>query len=372
METRSAAGPHGLGPAMVRRLAVLAACLALAHPAGARETREDAVATVQSLISTTDLHCTPLDARRADPEAIAAGGGRHGGRSGGGMGGGGMGGGDGMGGRGEGGAPGDEGAPRRPAEPRAYEAACQEGVGFILINPVRAEHGERGHGHRHDRGDDPGAAGETPAPSAPPRVQYLNCLEAKEGFDKGVLPFACRLKENHDPRPAVQAIASGAGLDCAVDAVRGLGHTEDNSFFEIACARPAGGSSNDALHRGWVLVTARAVLGGRAPAAFSCVDAEINPILKCRLTNVHADIEALRRFVAKTAPGCEPMRERLAGPARAGGDVFEVACRNGEGYMAHRAADGGFDNAVACTDPNLAGQCRLIGAARKAASGVAS
>jgi hypothetical protein len=99
-------------------------------------------------------------------------------------------------------------------------------------------------------------------------------------------------------------------------------------------------------------------------AAYSCYDANDNPNLRCRLTNVGPAIGALRRFVTRSAPGCTAVKERLVGVSRAGGVLFEVACRNGDGYLAHRTESGALDTLTACRDAALGGACRLSGKSR--------
>jgi hypothetical protein len=313
--------------------AAIPACAAIglwlvgAHGAMARDANAEAVAKAQAMVAATDLRCTVEEARVATPEETGGGGGRRGG----GHGGGGMGGGSGA-------SPEGGGATPRETRPPAYEVACHEGLGFILMSPRAPLKSPTGPG-------------------------YMNCLEAKAGADRLVFPYECHLTENRDQTPGVRTLVTKVGLDCAVTAARGLGHTESNSFFEVACAKNADASSKGRSDTGYVLIAARSASVDAPVSAFSCFDTQANPALRCDLTKVGRTINDLHRFVAKSVPGCVPTQQRLAGFAKSGAEVFEQACRNGAAYLILRADNGALSPPAPCADAALAGKCRLAKAA---------
>jgi hypothetical protein len=338
----------------------------LAPASWAGESKEDVLASAKTMVAQSAVACTVVDAKRA-PLASMAGPSRGRGRRGGGMGGGfggmtsgGPGGGEGRFGGGEpegfgaardtGSDPGDGGQAQDRgglrSTPKLYEVACEEGVGFMFIAaPAR---------RAKPASTEPSAAA-TPDPTAP---EYLNCLEAKEAAEKNILPVKCELKANARPIVMLQGIASRLGLDCEVKEARGLGHAGDKSFFEIAClSKPDGDKS--APENGYILIADRGLHGDRPAMAFPCYDAQSNPKLRCELTRVGPLVEALHRFVDKAVPGCAAMAERLAGLSASGDQVFEVRCRNGDGYLARRTGTRAFDAPVACAAQPAAGACRL-------------
>jgi pyruvate/2-oxoglutarate dehydrogenase complex dihydrolipoamide acyltransferase (E2) component len=295
-------------------------------PASARETKADVLARTREMVAASGVACTLVDAERVQPERpMGRGGGRRGG--------------------GGWSSGGDE-----RTRPAFYEAACQEGLGFIFVVPPEKP--------AKDASATPAAA-QTPAQAAAQAPDYMNCLEAKEAADKDNVNLRCALAPKDDPRPVLQAIAARAGLDCAVKAVRGLGHVGEHSFFEVACrAEPAQagvGPEGD----GFILIADKTLHSDKPSTALSCFDTQENPRFRCELTHVGAVVAALHRFIGKAAPGCVPAKERIAGLSKANEQVFEVRCRNGDGYLARRTGEHAFDGLIACTDKAAGDACHL-------------
>lgn len=356
-----------------------------AGSAVARDSKDEILEAAKAMVTASAVACTVVDAKKVElvtQDRSGGAGGRRGGRGMGGGFGGGGGGGFGGGGFGQGGAGGmgggfgaggadrlggDDGGDvgqgddngqgaghggwakgrgGRRSPPSVYEVACEEGLGFLFIGAPAA----------------PGEASPDPDAPAPPgpRVQdYLNCLEANEAAQKNILLVRCELKGNDRPVEALQRLADRLSLDCDIKAARGLGHAADKSFFEIACRPPSDGKAKAGAEGGYVLVADRALHGDRPAMAFPCYDAESNPGLRCQLTRVGPVVEALRRYVGKTASGCAPTKERLAGVLASGQEVFEVLCQNGDGYLARRTGERAFDDLTACADKAASGACRL-------------
>jgi hypothetical protein len=335
VEMRCVVSTGSLGKRLEMRLqlaALAGGSLLASGPAMARDSKAEILDTTQALVARSTLVCTVVDADTITPEPTARGGGRRGG---------GMGGG---------------GSPTLQSHSGTvgYEVACKDGPGFILI-PTRT-----GGAVRHDRAEAP----RDDATSSPP-IEYLNCLEANEAADKTRSQLRCRLKANKDQTGPIQSLVSQKGLNCDVSRVRGLGHTETRSFFELACAKAADHAGAKLSDTGYVLITGRSVRSDQPVAVFSCFDTQANPQLRCDLTHVSQTVETLHRFVAKADPACSPVTQRLAGISPSGGKVFEIGCRNGGGYMLRMADDGALDAPVACSAPGLADRCRLADRASK-------
>jgi hypothetical protein len=293
----------------------------VASPAAAKD---DPVAEGKGAVAAAGVTCSVTDARYVRAESHR-GGGRRGGRGGGGM--------------GSGGGEADGRAP-------FIEVACQEGLGYLV--------------ERHS-----GAAGRGAAPveTAP---DFLNCLEAKEGYDRGEIMMRCELKPNLDQRQPLRTLAAGVGLPCDVSAVRGLGHTKELSFFELACARSPADTAAHEDPMGYVVVADRLLRPEHAVSAFSCIESQSNPHLKCELTHVGGIVDGLRRYVSKMEKGCTPAAQRLVGPYKTGGQVFEAACADGRSYLAIRQPNADFVDITPCTDPQAVGLCRLKAAMSEA------
>jgi hypothetical protein len=299
--------------------------LAGAAPASAGESKAGVFDKTQALIAASGVDCTLVEAQKVEPET------RGGGRRGGGMGGGGG---------------GDFGRPAGQDGRTFYEAGCAEGLGFILVvarsAPARAKM-------------QPDAAGAT----AEPAPEFMNCLEVNEAADRNAFPARCGLKPDAKPIGRLQALATQAGLDCSLRAARGLGHTDKLSFFEVACAAKAQPGRKTSPDEGYVLVTDRAVRADKTLSALPCYDTQASAAMRCELTHVGPVVDALHRYVAENTSGCAPVSERLAGYARSGEKVFEVRCRNGDGYVARWLGERTFDTLLACGDRTVQGVCRL-------------
>jgi hypothetical protein len=337
--TNSTVWMPGSTATLVGIFTALGLWLASDRPAVAGETPAEALETTQAMVTAAGLNCTVLEAHRAVPENNGGSSGRRGGRGGG------------MGGSGMGGAAGSSGGDGR-SRLVAYEASCQEGMGFILVTP---------HPPRDNSRTTAAASTNEQPPQAPPdSPPYLNCLEAKEAADRDHFPFECHLKTNKDQLRLLQKMADDIQLGCTITAARGLGHTDEKSFFEIACRKKAENAYKGPSIDGFVLAAQRSLQLDKPVSAASCLNAQANPNLRCTLTKVAGIIDALQHYVAKNAPGCMPAAQRMAGASPAGGYVFEVSCQSGASYLVHRADDGEFDTLSDCASAALSGKCLLV------------
>jgi hypothetical protein len=197
-----------------------------------------------------------------------------------------------------------------------------------------------------------------PAPSDPP--QYLNWLEAKEAVEKDHFPFQCHLKTNKDQLRLLQKMADDIPLACAIAAARGIGHTDEKSFFEIACRKKPENAYKRSSIDEFVLATQRSLQTDKPVTAASCFNTQATRNLRRTLTKVAEIIDTVQRNVAKNAARCMPAAQRMAGPSPAGGYVFEVPCLSGTSYLVHRADDGALDTLSDCASAELSGKCLLV------------
>jgi hypothetical protein len=295
-----------MGDDVRKALGLLLALVAAATggpPAFAGDSKGEMLEAARDVVARAGLDCTVVDANRIQAERPARGGRRRGGVGRGGMGGG-M-----SDGPAEGGMSGPGTSAEGRSEPLGYEVACRDGLCFVVLNA-----GQRhGPGRRRHAGDSREDASSRPPPD------YLNCLEADAAADRLGPTVRCRLQANRDRVGPVQALVSRAGLDCSVNRVRGLGHTEKQSFFELACIK-ARGAPPKLSDTGFVLVTSRTVSAAGELSAFPCFDAQANPGLRCSLTNVGPIVEALHRTLSKSEPDCVATSSASSGsPSMAAG-----------------------------------------------------
>ncbi len=323
------------------------ACMAAAS-AMAADSHEELMGWAHAAIKASGVVCTPTDARRAwmIGEGRSAGrlashreSGARGSRKDGGAGPGGFA--SGLGGQGLGSFVADR--------PMFVEVACAEGLGYLIPMEQRPQVSAN-----HDVTD---RAAST-APKASP-TQFMNCLEAGEASSKGVFPLHCELKANADQRAALQSLATHLGVECTIEAARGMGHNEALSFFEIACVRSAAAQKAGVAPIGYVIAADRAFRADHANAVMTCFETQGHSKLQCQLTHVDQIVAALHRFVTKNDAACAVRGQRLLGLTREGDQVFETACVNGKGYLAVRRDKDVFTDLIACDAPAAARACRL-------------
>jgi hypothetical protein len=146
-----------------------------------------------------------------------------------------------------------------------------------------------------------------------------------EAAEKDHFPFQCHLKTNKDPLRLLQKMADDIPLACAVTAVRGMGHTTEKSFFEIACRKKPENAYKVSSIDGFVLATQRSLQTDKPVTAASCFNTQANPNLRCTLTKVAGIIDTVQRYVAKNAAGCMPAAMYLRFPVGAARATWCIA-----------------------------------------------
>ena len=339
---------------------IISAQLAIS-PALARAASDALMAKADVAVSKANLQCTAVDAREiAQPDnagtgtlsnfssigngpADAAGGSGGGGAAGGGGGSPGSplagdsdsaGGAPGGAGPGAAGSGGPTGGPPN-STPLAYEVACSEGLGYVILTQPAGP----------SPAGQPGA-GNPPTgnpPAGGPSLPSYSCLEMAESTQKSL---ACTLDANKDQSVGLNALITKAGIGCSLGGERGLGHNATNSFFEIACK---GGD-------GYVLITGSPPHFDQPVDAMPCVAIDPKASVACKLTDSAPIIAALADFAAKPPNNCKVTGHRYFGHSPSG-VLFEVSCEDNNGYLIRRTNAGMFDAMVNCTA--LPGKCIL-------------
>jgi hypothetical protein len=203
----------------------------------------------------------------------------------------------------------------------AYEVACRDGLGFIIVSPQ-------------------GAA------AAPGGVVALDCLTAQTnarteqaaGRPAGLL---CKLPGNAQPAQGLQGLARQAGATCTVTNANALGRLVSTGAmrYEIACSEGPG------------YVLDRPEKAGGTPAVQTCFRAEQTSGGKfsCTLTAKAQNIGVLAPVISASRRTCTLSDARLVGRnPQTQNEVLEVGCTGAPGFFVETAANGSFVQAYDC------------------------
>jgi hypothetical protein len=200
----------------------------------------------------------------------------------------------------------------------AYEVACREGLGFIVLvaQPTKA------------------------APST-----ILDCVSAQStaradqasGRPAGV---QCRLPANAQPAQGLAAVAREAGVTCTVTNGRAVGLLSASNAirYEIGCSEGAG------------YVLDRPQAGGR-PSAQSCLRAEAagGGQFRCEFTTKAQSLAALNPVITASRRSCTVSDARIVGRnPTTQNEVIEVGCQGAAGFFLETASNGSFVQAYDC------------------------
>ncbi|HEY2659431.1 MAG TPA: hypothetical protein VGI79_06895 [Caulobacteraceae bacterium] len=202
-----------------------------------------------------------------------------------------------------------------------YEAACKEGLGYVIILKDKV-----------------------PTPEA-----YDCFTMGQPGADGKPGMLACKLPANLKPLVGLQTLFNSTGHNCTVANARLIGSSAVNTFVELACQD----------NQGYVFGLTRHV-GGPAPIEFSCYDPNAKGNLACTLTDSAKMLSAtMTQLVAASGKACTVKDSRYIGTTTDGTGIYEVACDSGKGLMFETVGDK-FKTAVDCAlAVNIAGGCTL-------------
>jgi len=198
----------------------------------------------------------------------------------------------------------------------AYEAACSEGPGYILIS------------------------------SEPP--QATSCLEvystvrqAREANPAGAVGIECKIPQNTAVLPLMTAYATQAGVKCQVDDAIAVGKDANRALiFEVGCAGQDG---------------YRISQSGGSWVSLPCLEIVSTPNGTCRFTTPQEQAATVKTWLAGSeAAACDVQQARYMG-RNANGAFYEAKCTAGDGYIAR------LDNAKAVQQVYPCAQAAQIG-----------
>ncbi|MDR3508907.1 MAG: hypothetical protein P4L64_13515 [Caulobacteraceae bacterium] len=202
-----------------------------------------------------------------------------------------------------------------------YEAACKEGLGYVLIVKEK-----------------------NPVPES------YDCFStAVPGPDGKPGGLACKLPANAKPQDGLQALLAKAEHPCTIVKSRLIGSSDTRTFTEVACQDG----------QGYIYGFARKT-GGEAPVQLSCIDPAAKDNLKCQLTDPDKLLTSVTAgLMASSGKACTVKDRRYIGATTDGTGLYEVACDSGKGYMLETTGDKLKDALDCAVAVNIAGGCTL-------------
>lgn len=200
----------------------------------------------------------------------------------------------------------------------AYEVACSEGLGFLIVAPQGA-----------------GATAPTALDCVTAQTNVKN--EVAAGRPAGV---QCRLPANARPAAGLQPLLRQAGATCTVTDAAALGRLTGSGMirYEVACSEGPGYTLD------------RPEKVGAAPVAQTCFRAEQTTAqFRCTLTTKAVNLGVLTPVVTASKRACTVADARLVGRnPESKNEVLEVGCSGTPGFFIETAANGGFVQAYDC------------------------
>ncbi|MGA0603447.1 hypothetical protein ACO2Q3_22250 [Caulobacter sp. KR2-114] len=176
------------------------------------------------------------------------------------------------------------------------------------------------------------------------------CLETAEGPDGKPTNLACQLPENKDPKAGLAGyVSKGGAPTCTIDKARALGHSDTNTFFEVACHDGSG----------YIVKTSAPPRLDKEVEANPCVMYDPGGNVNCKLTDRAAQLAVADKLAAGTPTPCTVKDRRYVGISQSHEVLWEVSCQQGKGYVLVQATTGALDKAVDCVNSDL---CQLTDA----------
>ncbi|MBS0410528.1 MAG: hypothetical protein JSR86_11480 [Proteobacteria bacterium] len=166
------------------------------------------------------------------------------------------------------------------------------------------------------------------------------CLETAVGPDGKPSNLSCILPANADPNAGLAPyLVKGGVTNCDVANGRALGRSDKSVVFEAACKNGDG----------------YIIIAGNPPKADAAV--EVNPCLgydegssmACKLTDRAALLSVVDRLAPSIGKPCTVTNRGYIGVTQQKHEnLYEVACKEGKGYILVQKADGTLDSAIDC------------------------
>jgi hypothetical protein len=203
-----------------------------------------------------------------------------------------------------------------------YEVACGQGqMGFILQ----------------------AAAGQP--------TTAFSCVEADTPQEAGKPPsLPCILPANLDPKATLSPVIAKAGASCTPTAVRGIGQTKTQTFYEVACQEGSG----------YLLIGSAPFDASKEVQVQNCLNYdESGGNIKCTLSDHATRVAVIDKLVAGSKTACTVKDRRFVGTAKDGSDYFETSCSDGKGYI-FKVSNGAIAQSWDCAHAeNILGGCQL-------------
>jgi hypothetical protein len=205
-----------------------------------------------------------------------------------------------------------------------YEAACQEGMGYVLIKRSKA-----------------------------PLVQTIDCLQASQpGPDGKPSKLICKLPANANPAATLAPNLTKAGRPCTIDKAKALGSTPTQSVYEVSCQ---GGQDV-------VLLVGHSANDPTVATPCFGYD-EHGGAVKCTLTTPEQRIAAIDQLSKQGAKPCTVTGRHFIGTTASHDDLLEVSCSEGKGYMLEADNTGKLKSQIDCAEATgVGGGCTLTDA----------
>jgi hypothetical protein len=198
----------------------------------------------------------------------------------------------------------------------AYEVACKEGLGFVMLAGV-----------------------------APEPTKAYDCLHTLSNAN-----LACKLPENANPKTPLGPILTANGHACTIKDARYVGGDASSNFYEAACQEGPG----------YILETP--VPGATTPIkVLTCAETMGTSSLECTLTTKAQTVAAIAALAAKSGKTCQVSDARYIGASTTDNSVFyEVACGAQAGFVVQTDSAGAFKLAIDCGKASgIAGGCKM-------------
>ena len=213
-----------------------------------------------------------------------------------------------------------KGADGKPAKFDAYEVACQEGPGYLLLS----------------------SAGQ-------PKPQTINCIIAS-GAAGGT---KCELAQNVDIKVALAPYVRQSGRTCEVSNGRYVGSTSGAdalTYYEVACGAAPG------------FLLAVSETGAAKPQLTDCLAVEGSK-QACTLTTKAQMLQNYASSVTKSGKACTVSDVRSIGQDKRNGDIFtEIGCGSAPGFVLVTDKGGAYKSTLDCGKADALGGCKLTDA----------
>ena len=211
--------------------------------------------------------------------------------------------------------------PKTKKDTKYYEIACTGGLGYDVV----------------DTG--------TTSPS------WASCADqAKVGADGKPNQLYCILPGDADASPAFDAYVAKTKAACDVSGYRGIGHSPESSYFEVACKNG----------RGYILKTSSPPDPAKPAQLITCLAFAAGSQLECKLTQSTAQLGVIDALASQSGKNCQVKDKRYILTSDAMDNYYEVACTDGKGYVLHEDASGKLAEVIGCdVAGGIGGGCTL-------------